>query len=225
MVSPPSATHAPRNPPGSNELIELQALNTSSPGSTKVARTTSDRQTPSWWSKHVQAQVPLKACRDHLANERTYLAHLRTSATVAQFGILLVALFRINNQPGSTSPSAHPSLFQIGIPLAAASILLAIIVLIAGTHRYFKTQRLMAATPSMVASGGWELWVGGGGVVMVSHSAGMDIRIQSKGRKAGADQRVCSIVVVWGYLHSAPHCAYEWLAVVASLAPCDDQYT
>lgn len=43
--------------------------------------------------------------RDHLASERTYLAWLRTSLSLASIGIAITQLFRLSSSPSTTDPS------------------------------------------------------------------------------------------------------------------------
>ena len=130
------------------EAIELSDL-----AASQTQETTA--KGPGWWHQHVQASVDLHACRDHLANERTYLAHLRTSNAVAQFGILVVMVFRLKQPNSSPSPV---SLHHIGVPIATTSLLIAMMMSCFGAHRYFCVQRGVMANPSRTLTGGWEIW-------------------------------------------------------------------
>ncbi|KAJ7093498.1 hypothetical protein C8R44DRAFT_395937 [Mycena epipterygia] len=78
--------------------------------------------------------------RDHLASERTFLAYVRTSLTIASAGVALAQLLtisdRLNNQ---VSVPLKP--FEVyARPLAASSIILALYVLGVGVSRYFTVQ-------------------------------------------------------------------------------------
>jgi len=74
--------------------------------------------------------------RDHLASERTFLAYLRTSLTVASAAIALAQLLTPN---GRFSEPLLP--FEMyARPLAVMSIILALFVLFVGVSRYFSIQ-------------------------------------------------------------------------------------
>ncbi|KAF2483986.1 hypothetical protein BDY17DRAFT_322872 [Neohortaea acidophila] len=106
--------------------------------------------------------------RDHLALERTFLAWLRTSLSFASIGIAVTQLFRLNtslsgvkgaNSALSDSSSSSPELLlvqqsqqrdntvadphrlrQVGKPLGATFLAIAILILLLGFHRYFESQ-------------------------------------------------------------------------------------
>ncbi|GMM53160.1 hypothetical protein DASB73_041230 [Starmerella bacillaris] len=75
--------------------------------------------------------------RDHLANERTFLAWLRTSLTFASAGVALTQLFRI--QSLEHDGFAHTTSAVVGSLFIAAGIC----VLIMGTFRYFHVQEVL----------------------------------------------------------------------------------
>jgi len=72
-----------------------------------------------------------------LANERTYLAWLRTSLSFASIGVAITQLFRLSTslQPGQ-SPGGYANLRRLGRPLGATFIGIAVLVLLLGVHRY-----------------------------------------------------------------------------------------
>ncbi|PBK79302.1 hypothetical protein ARMGADRAFT_1093273 [Armillaria gallica] len=71
--------------------------------------------------------------RDHLASERTFLAYVRTSLALASAGVALVQFFSIS--------SIHPGRIQIyARPIGAATIVLAIILLVIAVIRFFSVQ-------------------------------------------------------------------------------------
>ncbi|KAJ1978683.1 hypothetical protein H4R34_003113 [Dimargaris verticillata] len=84
--------------------------------------------------------------RDHLANERTFLAWLRTSSTTITVGVAVTQLFRLGRL-------IHPELVteanedrqkteaMVGKILGGAFIVLSIVTLVLGVVRYFTTQR------------------------------------------------------------------------------------
>ncbi|TRM57509.1 hypothetical protein BD626DRAFT_439539 [Schizophyllum amplum] len=91
--------------------------------------------------------------RDHLANERTFLAYTRTSLVIASTGVALVQLFTIsantnaaNDSSSSTSSSftpTSPRLAQYARPLGAATIAFGIFVLGVGLTRHLTIQRAL----------------------------------------------------------------------------------
>ncbi|KAF7719058.1 Uncharacterized protein PECH_000240 [Penicillium ucsense] len=106
-----------------------------------------------FWTHHVAIIVPQKSNRDHLALERTFLAYMRTSVVIAMQGVLISQLFRLQ-RPQSTH---HPRLrfYDVGVPLAVACHLVAIIVACIGAFRFWRQQS--AISRGKVHAGGWEL--------------------------------------------------------------------
>ena len=79
--------------------------------------------------------------------ERTYLAWLRTSLAFASIGIAITQLFRLNttitDREGLTPVPTPPGtlrLRQVGKPLGATFLAIAIVVLVVGVRRYFESQ-------------------------------------------------------------------------------------
>ena len=76
--------------------------------------------------------------------ERTFLAWLRTSLAFASIGVAITQLFRLNTTI-SPAPPGTPSkgflrLRQVGKPLGATFLGIAVVVLFIGFHRYFESQ-------------------------------------------------------------------------------------
>ncbi|KAJ7452260.1 hypothetical protein FB451DRAFT_696506 [Mycena latifolia] len=98
--------------------------------------------------EHVPRHVSLvlencgSVARDHLASERTFLAYVRTSLTIASAGVALAQLLTLSEGPqAQLRVLATLTPFEIyARPLAVASILLGIYVLLVGTSRYFTIQ-------------------------------------------------------------------------------------
>ncbi|KAG9063030.1 hypothetical protein KI688_004630 [Linnemannia hyalina] len=81
--------------------------------------------------------------RDHLANERTYLAWLRTSLSLITVGVAVTQLFRLQ-----TSDPAHANqlirVSEMGRPLGGSFIALGMLFLWLGTSRYFHNQSVLS---------------------------------------------------------------------------------
>ena len=91
--------------------------------------------------------------RDHMANERTFLAWLRTSLAFITIGIGVTQLFRLE-KPGTrvrttdrildlSSDDKSDDLKRFGKPLGSIFIILGILTLLMGFRRYFHVQRLL----------------------------------------------------------------------------------
>ncbi|KAK0495909.1 hypothetical protein EDD18DRAFT_1254026, partial [Armillaria luteobubalina] len=70
--------------------------------------------------------------RDHLASERTFLTYVRTSLALASAGVALVQFFSITSNPGRIQIYARP--------IGAATIVLAILLLVIAVIRFFSVQ-------------------------------------------------------------------------------------
>ncbi|PCH40380.1 hypothetical protein WOLCODRAFT_136834 [Wolfiporia cocos MD-104 SS10] len=74
--------------------------------------------------------------RDHLASERTFLAYVRTSLTIASMGVALVQLFTI---AGGT----NQQLQRYSRPLGATIIVIGLCTLFLGVIRYYAVQNAL----------------------------------------------------------------------------------
>ncbi|EPS29544.1 hypothetical protein PDE_04494 [Penicillium oxalicum 114-2] len=110
------------------------------------------KQVTRFWTHHVAIVVPQKSNRDHLALERTFLAYMRTSVVIAMQGVLISQLFRLQRP---TTATGHLRFFDVGIPLAVACHVVAIIVALIGAFRFWRQQS--AISRGKVHAGGWEL--------------------------------------------------------------------
>ncbi|KEQ93457.1 hypothetical protein AUEXF2481DRAFT_41688 [Aureobasidium subglaciale EXF-2481] len=129
----------------------IDATNTSSVGE-NFTRFSGLRR---WWKHYIQLHVPHADCRDHLANERTFLAYQRTSLALSMLGIVTAQLFSLQHSP---DPASDPvfGYHTLGKPLAALFQSAAIVVILIGGHRFWRQQMNMAR--GRVWAGGWEIW-------------------------------------------------------------------
>jgi uncharacterized membrane protein YidH (DUF202 family) len=128
-----------------------------------------------FWRRQVSLAVPHVKCRDHLgimpashitfvsslgepnntiANERTFLAWIRTSIALSMLGTIIAQLFRLQNAP---SPTGVVSLYILAIPLACICQGAALLTALTGSHRYWRMQNAMARGQALAA--GWEYWL------------------------------------------------------------------
>lgn len=129
-----------------------------------------------FWRSYVSLRVPHVKCRDHLgllttlhprfcagldqpnrtrtANERTFLAWVRTSIALSMLGTVIAQLFRLQNGP---SPGQAVSLYVLAIPLACICQGAALITALTGGHRYWRQQNAMARGQALAS--GWEFWL------------------------------------------------------------------
>lgn len=76
--------------------------------------------------------------RDHLASERTFLAWLRTSLSLASVGVGVTQLLKLSSSNGESK-----ILLRMSKGLGLSFILIAAMTLAIGTSRYFVIQRLL----------------------------------------------------------------------------------
>jgi uncharacterized membrane protein YidH (DUF202 family) len=153
------------NQPGqSQEEYELQRVSsttnqpaaTHDPGSAQPSESpeNSDLQHSPWkkWVKsrpHVR-HVPLSAARDHLANERVFLAYIRTGSALSNFAVLILQLYRLKHQ---NPPKGKLSDHDLGIPFATTTLLIALAITLAGSWRFFASEKAMATRKQFNTSG------------------------------------------------------------------------
>lgn len=75
-----------------------------------------------------------------MANERTFLAWLRTSLSLVTVGIGIVQLFKLKNLGESDEVA------KIGKPIGVAFILIGIYTLVQGFFRYYRVQSLLISS-------------------------------------------------------------------------------
>ncbi|KXT07606.1 hypothetical protein AC578_10152 [Pseudocercospora eumusae] len=107
-----------------------------------------------FWRHSVRIDVPHVDCRDHLANERTFLGYLRTSVALSMLGTITAQLYRLQHSP---TPDPVFGYFVLSKPLSGIFHCLALAMVLLGAIRYFRQQAAMAR--GMVHAGGWEIFL------------------------------------------------------------------
>ncbi|CDM33097.1 hypothetical protein DTO013E5_5712 [Penicillium roqueforti] len=105
-----------------------------------------------FWTHNITLTVAHKSSRDYFALERTFLAYLRTSLTVAQQGVLIAQLFRLQ---AAEELADRLGFGQVGTPLSVACHCVAIIVALVGAYRFWRQQNAIAR--GRVYAGGWDM--------------------------------------------------------------------
>lgn len=89
-----------------------------------------------------------------LANERTYLAYLRTSLAMSILGVIVCQLYTIQHAP---TPDPKFGYYVLGKPVASILQASALIMSLIGTHRFWSQQSAMIR--GKYRAGGWEIQV------------------------------------------------------------------
>ncbi|KAG2213084.1 hypothetical protein INT47_011233 [Mucor saturninus] len=112
----------------------------------KQELTSKDRKTYSWlqkfyarFSTSFMLENKAATARDHLANERTFLAWLRTSLSLITVGVAITQLYHLT-PPGESNQVTHA---KAGKSLGAAFVVFSIVFLYFANARYFHTQIAM----------------------------------------------------------------------------------
>jgi uncharacterized membrane protein YidH (DUF202 family) len=116
-----------------------------------------------FWQREISLLVEHKACRDHLANERTFLAWLRTSMALSMIGVFTSQFFILQS---SHLPNMNLSFFVLGVPLGSVCQVAALVNILVGAYRFWRHQCAMVKGQAL--AGGWEIMVIGGVVALVS---------------------------------------------------------
>jgi len=88
------------------------------------------------------------------ANERTFLAYLRTSLALSTAGVTVSQLLRLAH---SIDPNQFFGYYVLGRPLGALFQVAAMILTLIGAHRFWRQQMSMAR--GKVWASGWEIYV------------------------------------------------------------------
>ena len=139
------------NRPGDGEATELHHP-LSSTLNHQLQTPASQSKLSRFWGRHVSLEVLQKTSRDHLANERTYLAYLRTAQAVAILGVAASQLFRLTNP---AEPGERVGFYSASVPFAAACHVVAFIICLLGMWRFLRHQEQMYR--GFAVAGGWEM--------------------------------------------------------------------
>lgn len=90
---------------------------------------------------------------DRSANERTFLAYLRTSVAFSMVGVIIAQLYRLGDQP--QHPSKIFGYFLLSKPLAVVFQSTALCVVLVGSARFWRQQSAMSL--GKVHARGWEI--------------------------------------------------------------------
>ncbi|KAI7851815.1 hypothetical protein BDC45DRAFT_515110 [Circinella umbellata] len=90
------------------------------------------------YSRSLLLENKASVARDHLANERTYLAWLRTSLSLITVGVAITQMYHLS--PGDTTGMDHR---KMGRSIGAIFVTFSILFLYFGNARYFHAQHAM----------------------------------------------------------------------------------
>lgn len=96
------------------------------------------------WMRKANLSVRLKntgsVARDHLANERTFLAWLRTSLAFASIGVAVTQFFRLSLSKMDHNKPEPVLLRRLSTALGSLFVAVALVIMVFGVTRYFSTQ-------------------------------------------------------------------------------------
>ncbi|KAG6830542.1 hypothetical protein H0H87_007741 [Tephrocybe sp. NHM501043] len=123
--------------------------------------------------------------RDHLASERTFLAYVRTSLSIASAAVALAQILSIAQYHRDSDEDAGPTHYGRRVeawarPLGATAILIALMILIIGVARYFAIQNALVGGRFPVARVGIALMSTlFGALIIATFGVLMDVRVSN----------------------------------------------
>ena len=140
--------------PNANDLSSNSNSNSnSSGGGSKSNSTPEPIQVNLLNYKSITLENKGSVARDHMANERTFLAWLRTSLGFITLGIGVTQLFRLDKKDTTVRTTNNiimlmnskdgDELVRYGKPLGAIFIVLGILTLLLGFYRFFLVQKFL----------------------------------------------------------------------------------
>ncbi|KAG1116633.1 hypothetical protein G6F42_013645 [Rhizopus arrhizus] len=94
------------------------------------------------FSSSLYLENAVAVARDHMANERTYLAWVRTSLSIISIGVAITQLFRLDKDM-LKDPAMGDDMVAIGKPLGMTFIVIGLFYMIFAFIRYFHSQVAM----------------------------------------------------------------------------------
>ncbi|EPB82682.1 hypothetical protein HMPREF1544_10585 [Mucor circinelloides 1006PhL] len=94
------------------------------------------------FSSSLYLENAVAVARDHMANERTYLAWVRTSLSIISIGVAITQLFRLDKDM-LKDPAMADDMVAIGKPLGMTFIVIGLFYMIFAFIRYFHSQVAM----------------------------------------------------------------------------------
>ncbi|KAL9099752.1 MAG: hypothetical protein Q9187_009451 [Circinaria calcarea] len=125
------------------------------------------RPDQSWWGTRISVIMPPDSdVRDHLALERTFLAHFHTSVALIEVSVFISQWYVLLEASTPGTPN-NSGLRGVGTTLSCALITWAMVVNIIGALRFFRVQNRILKGRSVVV-GSWDLKLEGLGVFAVN---------------------------------------------------------
>lgn len=118
-----------------------------------------------WWRVDASASLPHVGgtiTDNEQANERTFLAYLRTALAFSMIGVVVAQLYRLQH---SQTPDPVFGYYLLSKPIACIFQASALCMTILGTIRFFRQQTAMSI--GKINAGGWEILMICSGVFLV----------------------------------------------------------
>ncbi|KAI8888208.1 hypothetical protein K501DRAFT_173821 [Backusella circina FSU 941] len=119
------------------------------------------------FSASLYLENTVAVARDHMANERTYLAWVRTSLSTISFGVAITQLFKLDKSI-LKDPSMADEMAAIGKPLGMSFVVIGMFYMVFAFIRYFHSQVAMTKGYFPASRGIVILTTGGTLVALIS---------------------------------------------------------